>query len=148
MMMKYLGYSLFIMLFFSSCSVEPVEINYGQDACEFCKMNIVDEQHAAEMVTSKGKAYKYDAIECMMNYLNRNELKSDDMSFLLITNYNDPGKLIDAKTATYIHSEAIPSPMGGFLSAVYDKEIAVQIVDAKGGEVLNWEELKTQYEVE
>ena len=136
------------MLFFSSCSVEPVAINYGQDACDFCKMNIVDEQHAAELVTSKGKAYKFDAIECMMNYLNRKELKSDDMSFLLITNYNDPGKLIDAKTATYIHSEAIPSPMGGFLSAVYDKDVAEQIVDAKGGETLDWEELKTRYEVE
>lgn len=147
-MMKHLGYSFFLMLFFSSCSVEPVAINYGQDACDFCQMNIVDEQHAAELVTSKGKAYKYDAIECMMNYLNRKELKSDDMSFLLITNYNEPGKLIDAKSATYIHSEAIPSPMGGFLSAVYDKDVAEQIVDAKGGETLDWEELKTRYEVE
>lgn len=146
--MKHLGYSFFLMLFFSSCSVEPVAINYGQDACDFCQMNIVDEQHAAELVTSKGKAYKYDAIECMMNYLNRKELKSDDMSFLLITNYNEPGKLIDAKSATYIHSEAIPSPMGGFLSAVYDKDVAEQIVDAKGGETLDWEELKTRYEVE
>ena len=55
-MMKYLGYILFLVPFFSACSVEPVEINYGEDACEFCKMNIVDKQHAAELVTPKRRA--------------------------------------------------------------------------------------------
>ena len=53
------------------CEVKPQEIAYGQDACHFCKMTIVDRQHAAELVTVKGKAFKYDAIECMMNHLKR-----------------------------------------------------------------------------
>ena len=29
-------------------------------------MTIVDRQHAAEAVTSKGKVFKFDAIECMV----------------------------------------------------------------------------------
>ena len=49
-----------------SCKVEESPINYGQDACKFCKMTIVDKQHAAEIVTKKGKPFKYDAIECMV----------------------------------------------------------------------------------
>jgi copper chaperone NosL len=145
--MKYLGYSLFLMLFLSACAIEPAPINYGQDACEFCKMNIVDQQHAAEIVTKKGKSYKYDAVECMLNYLNRNDLASEEMAFLLVCNYNQPGELIDARDATYIISEAIPSPMGAFLSALDNPDSGKQIIEVKGGEVVTWEELKKRYEV-
>ncbi len=49
-----------------SCKVEESPINYGKDACKYCKMKIVDQQHAAEIVTKKGKPFKYDAIECMV----------------------------------------------------------------------------------
>ena len=145
--MKYLGYSLFLLLFLSACAIEPAPINYGQDACEFCKMNIVDQQHAAEIVTKKGKSYKYDAVECMLNYLNRNDLASEEMAFLLVCNYNQPGELIEAKKASYMISEAIPSPMGAFLSALDNPDSAKQIIELKGGEVLTWDELKKRYEV-
>ncbi len=53
----------------SSCQPRPEPIHYGQDACDFCRMTIVDKQHAAQMVTEKGRVYKYDAIECMLNDL-------------------------------------------------------------------------------
>lgn len=145
--MKYLGYSVFVLIFLSACAVEPVPINYGQDACEFCKMNIVDQQHAAELLTKKGKAYKYDAVECMLNYLNRNDLASDEMAFLLVCNYSQPGELIAAKDAIFIISEAIPSPMGAFLSALDNPDSAEQIIEVKGGEVVSWEELKKRYKV-
>ena len=110
-------------------------------------MNIVDSQHAAELVSKKGKAFKFDAIECMMNYLNRNDLPVSNMEFLLITDYSQPGILIDAVKATYIKSEAVPSPMGGFLSGFEKPEHAKEIVEAKGGEVFDWENLKERYKV-
>ena len=146
-MMKYLGYILFLVPFFSACSVEPVEINYGEDACEFCKMNIVDKQHAAELVSPKGRAYKFDAIECMMNYLNRKEIASSDMQLILINNYLKPGVLIDATKATFIISDNIPSPMGAFLSGVDNGNSAEELVDSKGGESFNWDSLKDRYKV-
>ena len=130
-----------------SCSVEPQPINYGSDACEFCKMTIVENRWAAEIVTDKGKAYKYDAIECMMNYMNRNEISSDGLALLLVDDYSQPGVLIDATKATYIRSEAIPSPMGAFLSAFNNKDAAEKTVAEKGGEVFDFNELKSRYEV-
>ena len=42
-----------------SCDVKPQAIAYGEDACHFCRMTIVDRQHSAELVTVKGKVYKY-----------------------------------------------------------------------------------------
>lgn len=145
--MKNFSYLVIVLTFFSSCSIEPQPINYGSDACAFCSMNIVDSQHAAELVTKKGKAYKYDAIECMMNYLNRNDLPVSSMELLLLTDYSQPGVLIDATKATYIRSEAVPSPMGGFLSGFEKSDDAKEIVNSKGGEVFDWNSLKERYKV-
>lgn len=148
-MIKKLNITLIVltMAIAMSCSVEPQPINYGTDACEFCKMTIVENRWAAEIVTEKGKAYKYDAIECMMNYMNRNDISSDGLALLLVDDYSKPGDLIDATKATYIKSEAIPSPMGAFLSAFNNADAAKKTVAEKGGEVFDFTELKSRYEV-
>jgi copper chaperone NosL len=130
-------------MFGYGCSIKESPINYGKDACNFCKMNIVDNQHAAEIVTAKGKPFKYDAIECMVE-----ELKSHDeneVSLILITDYSNPGKLIDAIYATYLISENLPSPMGANLTGFSEKESAIKILDIKGGKLYSWSELKGMF---
>ena len=116
--MKALLPALSLLVILSACSVQPAEINYGSDACHFCKMNIVDKQHAAQVVTEKGKAFKYDAVECMMNNLSK--WKEATPALYLITDYGNPGVLTDATTAHYLISDNIPSPMGAFLSGFAD----------------------------
>lgn len=134
---------LIITTIFTSCSVEPVPIEYGQDACHFCKMNIVDRQHAAEIVTKKGKAFKYDAIECMMQ--GRKNWQETDIAFYMMTDYSAPGNLVDATEAFYLISENIPSPMGANLSGFENKENAEQTQQEQTGELLTWSELKEKY---
>ncbi len=140
-------YSLFVLIFslflFSSCKVEPKEINYGNDHCDFCDMTVVDKTHAAQYVTKKGKAYMFDAIECMVNELHRDN-SEEIMSFLLVADYANPGSLIDAKTATYLISEKIKSPMGANLSAFSSKETAKEIFAKNGGELYTWSQLKAK----
>ena len=131
-------------VFLSSCSVEPVPIEYGKDACHFCKMNIVDSQHAAEIVTKKGKAFKYDAIECMMN--NRFDWAEEDIALYLMTDYGTPGKLVDATKGIYLISENLPSPMGGNLTGFGSEAYANEIKREKGGELLSWDVLKDRYQ--
>ncbi|GAB4230092.1 MAG: hypothetical protein Tsb0034_01860 [Ekhidna sp.] len=135
---------ILLILILVGCGAKPKPINYGSDACVFCKMTIVDRQHAAEIVTVKGKAFKYDAIECMMNDLAKWE--GPEVAFYLTNDYTNPGDLIDATSAHYLISEDIPSPMGEFLTAfsdpgeraVYEKEITSS---------LNWSELKKEFGV-
>ena len=102
-------------------------------------MNIVDQQHSAQMVTKKGKAFKFDATECMINYLK--ETDSKEVGLLLVADYNNPRDLIDANSATFIISENIPSPMGEFLTAVPTKEEALTLKKAKEGDIYSWDEL-------
>ena len=107
-------------------------------------MTIVDKPFAAEMVTQKGRVYKFDAIECMAQFIQENE-EAQPIALLLVRDYNNPDDWVDAKSAYFLVSKALPSPMGGYLSA-YPSEKAVRDMQAlKGGEILNWEELKRKY---
>lgn len=137
--MKYL-FILLIPILFISCNAQPDPIDYGHDDCSYCKMTIVDKAHSAQLVTKKGKQYKYDAIECMV----RNVLASPELSIkskMYVANYKDPGKIIDAKKASYIISPKIKSPMGANLSAVHDVKEANNLVKINGGNIYTWKTL-------
>ena len=138
--MKSIHLLLFFVILVTSCSIEPEKISYGQEACHFCKMTIVDRQHAAQIVTAKGKAYKYDAAECMINDLKQKD--DTDIKFHLVNDYSNPSVLIDATNAIFIISDAIKSPMGANLSAFNSVEEANRISTEYGGKLYNWEEIR------
>ncbi|NOZ45966.1 MAG: hypothetical protein GXO79_04205 [Chlorobi bacterium] len=138
--MKKIKLSLyFFLLLVTACTIEPKPINYGVDNCAYCSMTIVDNQHAAELVTTKGKVYKFDAIECMINYLHENAI---EYKFKMINDYSIPGKLINAESAVYIISKNIPSPMGAFLSAFESKDSAYKVEEQSGGNRYNWDQIQ------
>lgn len=134
---------ILIMHLFTACTIEPSKIEYGKDACHYCKMTIVEETHAAQIVTTKAKPYKYDAIECLLNdFENRDE---KDIALFLVTDYLTPKKLIDAKTATYLISEEIQSPMGANLSAFELKENAEKFAVNDSDKIFNWADLQNHF---
>ena len=133
-------YSIFIIfLIFISCNVSPKPIEYGSDGCHFCKMTIVDKVHAAEFVTKKGKTFKFDATECMVNYLE--EFDTSEIELYLTNYFSKPEIFTDATKATYLISKKIPSPMGAFLTAFKERSQAEKIQTEKGGELYSWTEL-------
>lgn len=133
------------LLFFVSCSLEPEKINYGADACHFCQMTIVDQQHSAQYVTAKGKQFKFDAIECMLNEFS--EITTDDVSVILVADYGDPGNMTEARKATYLISPEIKSPMGAFLSAFSDEEKAKNVMLENSGKLYTWTSIKDKYSI-
>ncbi|GGW22274.1 nitrous oxide reductase accessory protein NosL [Arenibacter certesii] len=133
-----------LLLVFTSCSIKPQPIDYGSDACHFCSMTIVDRQHAAQIVTEKGKGFNFDATECMLNHLN--DIDSSEIALFLTNDYSNPGKLIDATKAFYLVSEGIPSPMGEYLTAFGTKEGIEEALLIHDGDQLNWEQLKLRFE--
>ena len=134
---------LVILLLTISCKVEPQAIEYGKDQCNFCVMNIVDKTHAAQYVTKKGKQFKFDAIECMVNHII--EKSEEEIAIILVANYDNPGEMIDAKTATYLISKEIKSPMGANLSALLLAEKAQELQQKYSGEIFTWDTLKQKF---
>lgn len=137
--MKKLVIGICVLLSFVGCKIEPQKIAYGKDMCNFCKMTIVEEKHAAEIVTKKGRAYKYDAIECLIN--ETNEQDKSKIALFLVTDYTQPRVLINASEAIFLVSKEIKSPMGAYLSAFSNK------VDAEKykGEIYNWKTIQQRF---
>ncbi len=133
-----------LLLVVVSCKVEPQKINYGQDHCTFCDMTVVDKTHACEYVTKKGKSYAFDAIECMTQKINQ-ENNEQDLAFILVADYQKPGELIDANSATYLITKKIKSPMGANLSAFRSLDNAKKVQQEFGGTIYNWQQLKEKF---
>lgn len=132
---------LIILFVVIGCSKNPEPIRYGKDTCYYCKMAIVDRVHAAEIVTNKGKIYKYDAIECMVGFLN--DFDNSKVKLFLTNEYLVPEKLIDATKATFLISKKIKSPMGANLSAFKEVSSAKKTQEENGGDLYTWSQLIT-----
>lgn len=132
---------LLVSLLFTACNVSPQPINYGTDACHFCDMTIVDRQHASQLVTAKGKAYKYDAIECMI-HSSQDEFKDTEIAHYLVADFHQPGELIDAKNASYLISEQLQSPMGANLSAFLNTDAVQKAQEKFTGKIYTWKEIQ------
>ena len=133
-----------IVIALGACKPEAGKIEYGKDGCSFCSMTIVDNQHAAQIVTDKGKVFKFDAVECMLNDYKK-RVKSE-VALILVNNYDDPGQFIPAENAAFLISKAIPSPMGAFLSAFDNNETAMIIKAEKGGDLYNWQSIQAKFQ--
>lgn len=125
-----------------SCTPAAEPIAYGEDMCSHCKMAIVDAHFAAEVVTQKGKVYKFDAIECMMDFLAIKQ--SDKMALVLVHDYENPKDWQAATRCNYLISKELPSPMGAGLSAWTSKGSAAAMQTLKGGSLLDWGSLQQQ----
>lgn len=139
---------LFIILSLSlvamSCNHDPEPINYNSDQCALCKMAIEDTRFGAELISKKGKVFKFDAAECMVKYINKGKIAEDEISKLYVIDYTQPTVLVDALLVTFLISENLPSPMGANLSAFFNRSTAEKYQSEKGGELFNWEGLKSK----
>jgi copper chaperone NosL len=135
-------YSLFLLIFLTcSCSVKERPVSYGSDECAYCKMTIMDHRYGAELVTQKGKVFTFDAAECLIEYLYHHEDLIQYASYLLVTSYTEPDHLIDAKSATFLVSKEMPSPMGAYLTAFSSRDVAREYQLEKDGKLYSWDEL-------
>lgn len=136
-----LGLMVFLLIFLPSCSVGPSPIEYGQDMCMLCQMIISDPRFGAEIVSRKGKVYKYDSVECLVRDYLTGRLTSEQIHSIWVTDLSKPSRLIPASSAMYLQSQILRSPMGMGLSAYSDREMARQMQLQSGGNLLRWDEL-------
>jgi copper chaperone NosL len=129
---------LFILLILNACSKSPEEINYGEDECEYCKMLITDNKYGAEIITDKGKTYKFDSIECLIGFASVKNLLGGETQNLLVSDFSNPGNFTDARNAHYVQNDNYRSPMGLNVSAFGDKSKSDKFISDNGGQNLGW----------
>lgn len=120
-----------LLLFLYGCQSQgPEAIKFGEDQCVFCKMSISDPKYGSELITEKGRVYKFDAAECMVNYI-----KQEKPSYkqLYAIAYDEPKSLYPVDSLHFIISPDFRSPMGANLAAFQKSSVPEEY------QFLSWE---------
>lgn len=141
--MRKVSVILFVVLF--GCNAEPEAIRYGTDACYSCKMTLMDNKFGAEIVTAKGKVYKFDDLNCMVGFINSGYLRDETIKYKLVVDYSQPGKFTPVDKAFYLKSSDIRSPMASGVAAFETKQALDKHKAELNGIQLVWDEVSTQF---
>lgn len=118
----------------------PQPIAYGTDTCEVCRMTISEPRFGAEVVTSTGKARKFDSIECLASWVLQAR-EAGTAASAWVTDYRKPGTFVAADSAVYLRGGGPHSPMGLRLMAFGADAEPAALVREFGGEPLGWSEV-------
>jgi copper chaperone NosL len=127
------------------CAAKPEPIDFGTDHCYTCKMTLMDNHFGAEVVTNKGKIYKFDDLNCMLGFYHSQYEDVDNFEFVQVIDFSKPGTLIDARHALYLRSDNLHTPMASGVAA-FENEAALKPVQKQWqGTLLSWGEIQTQF---
>lgn len=126
-------------LFFSCSGDKAVPIKLNIDNCDFCKMSIADGKYGAEVITEKGRVYKFDDISCMINYCK--ESSASKFKAYYVNDYTQENVLIPAYTAFFVSGGDIKSPMHGNTIAFSNENQAKEFGAKLNAASKQWQEI-------
>ena len=115
----------------------PPDITYGVDICYQCGMIISDPRFAAAYRLESDVARKFDDLGEMLAALPKEE---ETIVEIWIHDFESE-EWIDAKTAVYVHSDQLQTPMGFAIAAFSDAERAHAFARGWDGRVMTWDDL-------
>ncbi|HRH69595.1 MAG TPA: nitrous oxide reductase accessory protein NosL [Flavobacteriales bacterium] len=126
-----------------ACSTpEHPTIDYGKAECAYCRMNVMDRQFAAAIVTQQGRTYAFDSPECMVQHVAEGRIAEDQVRGWWVCDHAQPGMLIDATTAHYLAAPSLKSPMNGNVAAFVSVAERTAATAAHPGEELDWKGMR------
>jgi copper chaperone NosL len=131
----------FLLLSLSSCSSGPEAIKVGRDHCYFCKMTISDNRFGAELLTKKGKTYKFDDTHCLLSFLQTKSVEEKEIADLYFTDFSGAHALVNANQALLLKSEMFQSPMNGHLAAFSVEDSMKKIAAQYQATLVTWDQL-------
>lgn len=135
---------LFSSLFMIACvSNEPKPIKLNVDTCEFCKMTISNGKFGAELLTKKGRYYKFDDLSCMLLYAKENA--NVQVQSFFVNDYAKDNTLIPAEQSFYLRGGSINSPMRGNFAAFESDKDQDNFQKQLNAKTLTWEQVFTMY---
>ena len=124
-----------LLFIFISCSnnneLGPVDIHYGQDICERCKMIISEEIFSSQIIHHDGTVNNFDDIGGMLVYIMDNQINTENKK-IYVKDYQSK-KWINSKEAIFLSLEDINTPMNFGLVAVSNKQAALDLISNHPG---------------
>jgi copper chaperone NosL len=129
----------------SACSTGPEPIRYGQDECIHCKMTLTDRRFGAELVSKKGKVFKFDDLNCLVAYIDAGTLPQDQIAQTVVVDFRGQGTFIDVQQAFFLRNEVLKSPMRSDVAGFSDKTALEKVKAELGGEEMTWETVRKSF---
>lgn len=130
--------------FSTSCKQSVSPIIVGKDNCSFCKMPVSDARFGGEIITGKGRIYKFDDARCLLSFLQSEDLKNAQNQSVYFVDFCGAHSFIAGTKALFLKSEMLKSPMNGNIAA-FDNADSLKVMSRKfSGVALRWDELKKQ----
>ncbi len=126
----------------SACATDPEPISYGKDACDHCRMTIMDSKFGAELVTAKGKVFKFDDVNCMINFGAKLPGGLEEAAHVLVADMDQPFTLVPVQEACFVRADAVRSPMGSRVAAFASGTTCAENMTAWKGDQLDWQAVK------
>jgi copper chaperone NosL len=133
-----------ISLFVSSCNPGPSPLIPGKDDCQFCKMTISDLRFGAEIITGKGKIFKFDDPGCAMSFIDSKPDPSFTVREIYFTDFSGKHDLIESKNAIFLKSETLKAPMGGNFVCFTSLDSLKKVMKEYPGSIARWDDIKNQ----
>ena len=133
--------SLFLILL-TGCSTNPQPLRLGKDNCDFCKMTISDKRFGAELITKKGKVYKFDDGHCLLAFMQSKKVAKIDMAAVYYSNFIGNNELLNAEKAFFLQSPQLKSPMNGNIAAFAHEDSLHAWLPKYYGNKISWEEMQ------
>jgi copper chaperone NosL len=118
---------ILLLIVFLSCKPQgPQDFKVGEFQCDHCQMGIVDLRFRAEIISRKGRIYRFDAVECLFDW---SQKKKELIGTSWVADFFNPKNWIDYNKAFYLKSENLPSPMGAYVSSYArpnDRELSIK----------------------
>jgi copper chaperone NosL len=104
-------------------------------------MTIVEPHFGGQVVTKKGRTYKFDDAHCLLNFLKKEKVKGEDIAQTVLVDFDNDQQFLDVKSAHFVKSPQLKSPMNGNAAAFATREKAVAKGKETSGEVKTWQDL-------
>lgn len=103
-------------------------------------MNISDVRYGAELITQKGKVYKFDDMYCMKVFLQDEIVTKNQVHSLWLVDFEATEQLIPAEKSYLLYNSELKSPMGSNTAAFADESTRQQQHSEHSGTMLLWKD--------
>lgn len=138
---KSLAAAAILLIGLNSCGTEPQPFQYGKDTCDDCRMTIMEPKFGGQLITKKGKVYRFDDMHCLVNFKNAGTVKEEDISKTVFIDYNRENSFLDVNTSWFVKSDKLKSPMNSNIAAFATKAAAEVKAKETGGTLIQWKDL-------
>lgn len=133
---------LMVAIVLAGCADGVRPIAFGRAECDYCRMRIDDPRFGGEIVTTRGRARQFDAVECTASYYTT--LPSEAKAIAWVIDFEHPGRLIPAATAHFLQvsGEHVGSPMGrGIVAVAPTADVSALQRQLGATRVMSWREV-------